>query len=323
MGRAQTGHANDSCPSLAELTVLFVCPICVPQQVFYARFALHEEDRPRRHGRLLRFGRAARPAGAQGEAGRGRLDGAAVGGLRGVVRGAALRDPLGDGGGHRAAPVSAGDLRAARLHALQGGVAAGAGDLPPPHRARRAAVARRGLPRRHRGAHRPPDRDRDGARHPARDPRRDRPHRLGRRRAEQVPRQDRLRLEEARRPVRHPAAGGRGVSRSACRSASSPGSARPPAPPSPRMGVATVGDLRARSLVELEMRFGKFGRRLHELSRGIDDHPVVSERPVKSISSETTFENDLPIAALPATIERLARPGLRGRPPARSRPGAR
>jgi DNA polymerase-4 len=72
------------------------------------------------------------------------------------------------------------------------------------------------------------------------------------------------------------------------------------------MGVVTVGDLRARALVELEMRFGKFGRRLHELSRGIDDHPVVAERPVKSISSETTFENDLPIAALPPTLERLA-----------------
>ena len=60
------------------------------------------------------------------------------------------------------------------------------------------------------------------------------------------------------------------------------------------MGIATVGDLRTRSLVELELRFGKFGRRLHELGQGIDDHPVVSERPAKSISSEITFEQDLP-----------------------------
>ena len=73
------------------------------------------------------------------------------------------------------------------------------------------------------------------------------------------------------------------------------------------MGVTTVGDLRALPLVELERRFGKFGRRLHELSQGIDDHPVVAERPVKSISSETTFENDLPLATLPPSIERLAR----------------
>jgi DNA polymerase-4 len=73
------------------------------------------------------------------------------------------------------------------------------------------------------------------------------------------------------------------------------------------LGVATVADLRAQPLVELERRFGKFGRRLHELSRGIDEHPVVTERPRKSISSETTFENDLPLAALAVSIERLAR----------------
>ena len=73
------------------------------------------------------------------------------------------------------------------------------------------------------------------------------------------------------------------------------------------LGVATVGDLRSLPLLTLERRFGKFGRRLHELSRGRDDHPVVAERPLKSVSSETTFENDLPLAALPESIERLAR----------------
>ena len=87
------------------------------------------------------------------------------------------------------------------------------------------------------------------------------------------------------------------------------------------MGISTVGDLRCRSLVDLELRFGKFGRRLHELAQGIDDHPVVSERPVKSISSETTFEQDLPLETLSSSIERLAlkvweaaqRRGRRGR----------
>lgn len=72
------------------------------------------------------------------------------------------------------------------------------------------------------------------------------------------------------------------------------------------LGVATVTDLRALPLVELERRFGKFGRRLRELSLGIDEHPVVSERPVKSISSETTFENDLPLESLQPSLERLA-----------------
>jgi DNA polymerase-4 len=72
------------------------------------------------------------------------------------------------------------------------------------------------------------------------------------------------------------------------------------------MGIRTVADLRARSLVELERRFGKFGRRLHELALGIDDHPVQPDRPVKSVSSETTFENDLPAESLPPTLEKLA-----------------
>ena len=87
------------------------------------------------------------------------------------------------------------------------------------------------------------------------------------------------------------------------------------------MGITTVGDLRRRPLVDLELRFGKFGRRLHELAQGIDDHPVISERPVKSISTETTFEQDLPLETLPSSIERLAvkvweaaeRRGRRGR----------
>ena len=73
------------------------------------------------------------------------------------------------------------------------------------------------------------------------------------------------------------------------------------------MGIATVGDLRARPLVELEARFGKFGRRLHDLSLGRDESPVEPDRPVKSVSSETTFENDLPLEALPPTLEKLAR----------------
>lgn len=72
------------------------------------------------------------------------------------------------------------------------------------------------------------------------------------------------------------------------------------------LGIVTVGDLRRQPLVELERRFGRFGKRLHELSRGVDEHPVVTERPVKSISAETTFENDLPLEALAPSIDRLA-----------------
>ncbi len=58
---------------------------------------------------------------------------------------------------------------------------------------------------------RPAQRDGDRRGDPRADPRRDRADRVGRHRAEQVPGQDRLRLEQARRSVRDPTASGRGV----------------------------------------------------------------------------------------------------------------
>ena len=59
------------------------------------------------------------------------------------------------------------------------------------------------------------------------------------------------------------------------------------------MGVATVGDLQRFSEEQLVTRFGKWGTRLYELARGIDDHPVEPSRPRKSWSNENTFETDL------------------------------
>lgn len=65
------------------------------------------------------------------------------------------------------------------------------------------------------------------------------------------------------------------------------------------MGITSCADLRQRSLAELLDQFGKFGRRLYELSRGIDERPVKVERERKSISAENTFERDLrPEAAI-------------------------
>ncbi len=72
------------------------------------------------------------------------------------------------------------------------------------------------------------------------------------------------------------------------------------------LGIATVGDLRVFALEELERRFGRWGRRLHELAFGIDEHPVVSERPTLQVSAEDTFEHDLPLAELEPHIHRLA-----------------
>ena len=72
------------------------------------------------------------------------------------------------------------------------------------------------------------------------------------------------------------------------------------------LGVETVGALRELGGPALEARFGRWGRRLHELSCGIDEHPVESERPTQSISSEDTFAKDLPLTELAAPIAELA-----------------
>ncbi len=72
------------------------------------------------------------------------------------------------------------------------------------------------------------------------------------------------------------------------------------------LGIATVGDLRAFARAELEQRFGRWGQRLHELSRGIDDHPVQPDRPTLQISAEDTFEHDLTLDDLEPHIRQLA-----------------
>ena len=72
------------------------------------------------------------------------------------------------------------------------------------------------------------------------------------------------------------------------------------------LGASTVGELRALGVAALEARFGRWGKRLFELSCGIDEHAVESERPTQSISSEDTFASDLPIEALTDAIRQLA-----------------
>lgn len=72
------------------------------------------------------------------------------------------------------------------------------------------------------------------------------------------------------------------------------------------LGLRTVGQLRAFGQAALERRFGRWGRRLHELSLGIDEHPVESERPTLQVSAEDTFEQDLPLDQTTDAITRLA-----------------
>jgi DNA polymerase IV len=73
-----------------------------------------------------------------------------------------------------------------------------------------------------------------------------------------------------------------------------------------QMGIATVGQLRLREPAELERRFGRYGRRLHELARGIDERGVEPDRPVQSVSAEDTFERDLLLDELAPHIARMA-----------------
>lgn len=58
-------------------------------------------------------------------------------------------------------------------------------------------------------------------------------------------------------------------------------------------GIRIVAELRNIDRETLHQRFGKFGDRLWELARGIDESPVVPNRPLKSVSVENTFETDL------------------------------
>src|SRR5438067_10048581 len=73
-----------------------------------------------------------------------------------------------------------------------------------------------------------------------------------------------------------------------------------------KLGVEMVADLRKLDFAALEHHFGRFGTRLHELSRGIDENEVVPDRPAHSISVEDTFEQDVFLAETEPMIRRLA-----------------
>ncbi len=60
-----------------------------------------------------------------------------------------------------------------------------------------------------------------------------------------------------------------------------------------RLGLRTIGDLQALGEQAAASRLGEEGRRLWRLARGIDDRRVTPDREAKSVSSETTFEEDV------------------------------
>jgi DNA polymerase IV len=73
-----------------------------------------------------------------------------------------------------------------------------------------------------------------------------------------------------------------------------------------KLGIETVEGLRKLDLPALEQNFGRYGLRLHELARGIDESEVIPDRPTQSISVEDTFEHDVPLSETEPMIRRLA-----------------
>ena len=64
-----------------------------------------------------------------------------------------------------------------------------------------------------------------------------------------------------------------------------------------QLGIQTVGDA-THEVQELEHYFGRHGRRLYELARGIDEREVDADQQVQQVSAETTFSEDVRLEAL-------------------------
>jgi DNA polymerase-4 len=73
-----------------------------------------------------------------------------------------------------------------------------------------------------------------------------------------------------------------------------------------KLGIKIVSELRGLELSALENLFGRYAVRLHELARGVDDSPVVPDRPTQSISGEDTFQQDVLLEETEPMIRRLA-----------------
>ena len=73
-----------------------------------------------------------------------------------------------------------------------------------------------------------------------------------------------------------------------------------------RLGMKTAGDLRRFERGELLNFFGRYGYRLYDLARGIDERPVKASRERLQISTEITLPEDLPLSAIKRHLPHLA-----------------
>jgi len=60
-----------------------------------------------------------------------------------------------------------------------------------------------------------------------------------------------------------------------------------------QMGINTIGELASTHPSRLSDVFGKYGTRIWQIANGVDEEDVVTSWSIKSISSETTFDEDL------------------------------
>jgi DNA polymerase IV len=79
-----------------------------------------------------------------------------------------------------------------------------------------------------------------------------------------------------------------------------------------RLGIETCDDLRKLDEEKLQKYFGSFGERLHQLSMGIDNRSIQTDRIRKSVSVENTYAKDLVdlntcLVELPDLIEQLSK----------------
>lgn len=72
------------------------------------------------------------------------------------------------------------------------------------------------------------------------------------------------------------------------------------------LGIRTIADMAQWPREQLVLHFGRYGHRLYDLARGIDNRPVEPARERKQISVEHTLPHDLPLRALPPMLPGLA-----------------
>ncbi len=72
------------------------------------------------------------------------------------------------------------------------------------------------------------------------------------------------------------------------------------------LGIHTIADMAQWPREQLVLHFGRYGHRLYDLARGIDERPVKPARERKQISVEHTLPQDVPLAALRPMLPALA-----------------